>query len=99
MYKTRFRRWGLWKHNLGASNSSAVIYHIGIPVELPDEEILYQTLRDYYDASLARLWAFNGGNAVTDRDSPAYRLAVERTNQAMSADEEIYERFRAACFC
>ncbi|KAI0445995.1 hypothetical protein F4803DRAFT_559834 [Xylaria telfairii] len=97
MYKTRFRRWGLWKHNLGASNSSAMIHQIGSPVEFRDEEMLYQTLRNYYDASFsARRWAFDEDNTVTEQDLPAYRLTVEQTNQAMGASEEIYERFRAA---
>ena len=81
MYKTRFRRWGLWKHNPGASNSSAAICQTRAPAELRDEEMLYQTLRNYYDASFsARRWTFE----------------VERTNQAMSAGEEIYGGFRTA---
>ncbi|KAJ3568307.1 hypothetical protein NPX13_g6467 [Xylaria arbuscula] len=97
MYKSRFRRWGLWKHDPGTSSSSAAIYRIDTPVELRDEEVLYQTLRDYYDASFSsRRWVFDGGSAMTEQELPAYRQAVERTNQAMSVGEEIYERFRAA---
>lgn len=87
MYKSRFRRWGLWKHNPIKRKSHPLLCHARAPDELHGEETLYRAVRDYYNGAFsARRWAY-------EDDSP---LAVERTNQALARGNEIYVRFRAA---
>ncbi|CAI4215837.1 unnamed protein product [Parascedosporium putredinis] len=84
MYKTRFRRWDLWKH----SSQSNPAHQTHAPDDLRHEEMVYRALRDYYDGAFAaRRWAFEG-----DHD----RQAIARTQKAMRAGEETYSRFRAA---
>ena len=107
MYKSRFRRWGLWKHHM--SNNIAERAHRPIALicrtptpepgdspELQNEERMYRALRDYYDASFsARRWAFDGVN-TPERDSPSHKLAIQQTRKANNDCQETWWRFRAA---
>ncbi|KAK5658663.1 hypothetical protein OQA88_2059 [Cercophora sp. LCS_1] len=91
MYKTRFRRWGLWKHNpCPAHEPPAVIVPTQTPTHLPGEEAAYRALRDYYDGSFVmRRWQ-------SENDSLGPHSRLSREDQVLKAGVETYVRFRAA---
>ena len=93
MYKSRFRRWGLWKHNPTSREPPSLICHTRAPDELHGEETVYRAISDYYNGAFsARRWAYDNDNPLGQQDC----LAVERTNSALARGNEIYVRFRAA---
>ncbi|KAK4171514.1 hypothetical protein QBC36DRAFT_199160 [Triangularia setosa] len=67
--------------------------------ELRHEEMMYRAISDYYDAAFsARRWVFNDSTITakaTGQDLIAHQLAVERTDQAFEAGEEVWLRFWA----
>lgn len=90
MYKTRFRRWGLWKHDSSAKSVTAIAPHAW-----QDEERVYLTIRNYYDGALSsRRWVVDSDTRkINDKTT---QLAIERTKQALRNGEETCMRFRAA---
>jgi len=91
MYKTRFRRWGLWKHD-----SSAKTITVISPQAWKDEERVYLSIRDYYDGAFAsQRWTFAKPDMVSTTQDE-HELAVQRTKHAMRNDDEMCLRFRAA---
>ncbi|KAK5659150.1 hypothetical protein OQA88_1240 [Cercophora sp. LCS_1] len=89
MYKTRFRRWGLWKHApCPASNEpSAVVLSMQTPVRLQGEEAAHRALRDYYDGSfLMHRWQ-------SQEIGPA---RLTREDEAIKSGVGTYVRFRTA---
>ena len=93
MYKSRFRRWGLWKHNPTNHESPSLSRHTHASDDLDGEETLYRAVRDYYNGAFsARRWAYRDDNPLGFQD----RSAEERTHQALARGNEVYVRFRAA---
>jgi hypothetical protein len=93
MYKSRFRRWGLWKHSSTTHEPSSPICDTRAPDELYSEENLYRAVKDYYHGAFsAGRWAYEDHSPLPHQD----HLAVERTKQAFARCNEIYVRFRAA---
>ncbi|KAK0627363.1 hypothetical protein B0T14DRAFT_563172 [Immersiella caudata] len=106
MYKTRFRRWGLWKHCCPSTSGSddrgriqqalTRRHRTRAPNEWRDEELLYRTIRDYYDGAFwSRRWASDFGGSTLSAEGTG-ELAIQRTKDAFRLGDENYVRFRAA---
>ncbi|KAK4449767.1 Clr5 domain-containing protein [Podospora aff. communis PSN243] len=106
MYKTRFRRWGLWKHcsptasreNDHSRAQDALVrrHRTRAPDEWREEELLYRVIQDYYDGAFSSgRWASDFGVQSLPA-SPVNQLAIQRTKRAIRLGDENYVRFRAA---